>query len=234
MSDSNGRQFVKYSFYKVDPLWRRLPEEERRQSKRQFAAVVDEISSHTFTRSYSLVGLRGDADFLLWQAADSLDSIQETAARLWSTRLGGYLSQPHSYLAMTRRSQYVGGHRHAGQEGTRARLQPGDARYFIVYPFVKTREWYLLPQEERQRMMGSHFAVGHKYPSVKINTTYSFGLDDQEFVVAFETDEPGDFLDLVMDLRGIEGSLYTLRDTPIFTCVRRPMDETLDTLGSWP
>ena len=231
MASKDGRQFVKYSFYKVDPLWRRLPEPERSTSKREFAAVVEESATRMLIRSYSLIGLRGDADFLLWQAADSLESVQEVATRLWSTRLGGYLTQPYSYLAMTRPSQYVGGHRHAGQEGATAQLRPGDARYFVVYPFVKTQEWYLLPKEERQRMMTDHFAIGHKYPSVKINTTYSFGLDDQEFVVAFETDSPPDFLDLVMELREVEGRLYTLRDTPIFTCIRRPIDETLDSLG---
>ena len=231
MAQSNGRQFVKYNFFKVDPLWRRLPEVERTDNKREFAAVVEESATHMLIRSYSLVGLRGDADFLLWQAADTLESLQEMATRLWSTGLGHYLTQPHSYLAMTHRSGYVGQHRHAEQEGTRVRVRPGNARYFIVYPFLKTREWYLLPQEERQRMMNEHFRTGHKYPSVKINTTYSFGLDDQEFVVAFETDSPADFLDLVMELRAVEGSLYTLRDTPIFTCIQRPIDETLDSLG---
>ena len=231
MASANGRQFVKYSFYRVDPLWRRLPDEERSAGKAELAAVVEETSGHMFIRSYSLVGLRGDADFLLWQSADSLESIQQTATSLLATGLGRYLTQPHSYLAMTRRSAYVRDHRHSGQEGTEARLRPGDGAYFIVYPFLKTREWYLLPQEERQRMMNDHFRVGHRYPSVKINTTYSFGLDDQEFVVGFETDSPSDFLDLVMELRGVEGSLYTLRDTPIFTCIRRPIDETLDSLG---
>lgn len=231
MADSERRQFVKYNFYKLDPLWRRLAPEERQANKREFAALVEESSSHMLTRSYSLVGLRGDADFLLWQAVDTLESLQEVATRLWGSGLGRYLTQPYSYLAMTHRSQYIGQHRHAGQEGVRIRLRPGDAKYLIVYPFVKTREWYLLPQEERQRMMSDHFAIGHKYPSVKINTTYSFGLDDQEFVVAFETDNPSDFLDLVMDLRGVEGSRYTLRDTPIFTCISRTIDEALDSLG---
>lgn len=231
MAGENGRQFVKYSFFKVDPQWRRLPDDERTSGKSEFAAVVEETAGHTFIRSYSLVGLRGDADFLLWQSADSLESIQETATNLSATGLGRYLTQPYSYLAMTRRSAYVGKHRHAGQEGTEVKLRPGDAAYFVVYPFLKTREWYMLPPEERQRMMNEHFKVGHKYPSVKINTTYSFGLDDQEFVVGFETDSPSDFLDLVMGLRGVEGSLYTLRDTPIFTCIRRPIDETLDSLG---
>ena len=232
MPNSDGRQFVKYNFYKVDPLWRRLPQAERLETKGEFAAVLGEFSTEMMLRSYSLVGLRSDADFLLWQTADSLETLQEIATRLWSTGLGGYLSQPYSYLAMTHRSQYVGQHRHAGQEGTTSvKVRPGDAKYFVVYPFLKTRQWYRLPDDERQRMMQDHFKVGHKYPSVKINTTYSFGLDDQEFVVAFETDSPSDFLDLVMELRGVEGSMYTLRDTPIFTCIRRPIEETLDSLG---
>ncbi|MBI4298999.1 MAG: chlorite dismutase family protein [Chloroflexi bacterium] len=231
MDGKGQRQFVKYNFYKVEPSWRRLPDKERRQSKEEFMTVVEEFASQMFIRSFSLVGLRGDADFLLWQACDSLETLQEMATRLWSTNLGHYLHQPYSYLAMTNRSQYLGTHRHEGQEGIRVRLRPGDARFFIVYPFLKTRDWYLLPQEERQKMMTQHFRIGHKYPSVKINTTYSFGLDDQEFVVAFETDSPSDFLDLVMELRESETSRYTLRDTPIFTCIHRSLKETLDSLG---
>lgn len=231
MANSERRQFVKYTFYQVDPLWRRLPPDMRADNKLEFAALVDEAASHMLVRSYSLVGLRGDVDFLLWQAADTLESLQEVATTLWASGLGRYLTLPYSYLAMTHRSQYVGQHRHAGQEGATVKLRPLDAKYLIIYPFVKTREWYRLPPEERQRMMNDHFAVGHRYPSVKINTTYSFGLDDQEFVVAFETNNPSDFLDLVIELRGVEGSMYTLRDTPIFTCIRRPVKETLDSLG---
>ena len=103
-------------------------------------------------------------------------------------------------------------------------------RYLFVYPFLKTREWYLLDAARRQEMMDVHIKVGHAFPSVKLNTTYSFGLDDQEFVVAFETNEPGDFLDLVMELRKTEGSIFTLRDTPIFTCIRHTLPECLDLL----
>lgn len=232
MVEKGQRQFVKYNFFKVDSEWRKLPESERSDSKREFAAVIEESDGQISTRSYSLVGLRGDTDFLLWQVAETLEAIQNVASSMWRTGLGRYLTQPYSYLAMTHLSQYVGQHRHEGQEGASVRLRPpSNAKYFILYPFVKTREWYLLPQEERQRMMNDHIRIGHEYPTVKINTTYSFGLDDQEFVVGFETNEPSDFLDLVMDLRGVEGSLYTLRDTPIFTCIQGTIDETLDTLG---
>ena len=231
MAESNGRQFVKYNFFQVDPHWRRLPADEREMNRREFCAVVDELATSMFIRSFSLVGLRSDTDFLLWEASDSLEQLQEGATRLWSTGLGKYLTQPYSYLSVTRRSHYTGKHRHEGQEGVSQRLRPGNALYFILYPFLKTRDWYLLPKEERQQIMNVHFSIGHKYPSVKINTTYSFGLDDQEFMVGFETDSPFDFVDLVMDLRETESSRYTLRDTPIFTCIRRPIEETLASMG---
>ena len=79
--------------------------------------------------------------------------------------------------------------------------------------------------------MNGHFEVGHRYPLVKISTSYSFGVDDQEFVLGFETDNPSDFLDLVMALRESEARPYTLRDTPIFTCLHKPLRECLDGLG---
>ena len=110
-------------------------------------------------------------------------------------------------------------------------LPPGKSKYLFVYPVVKTRDWYRMTQAARQGMMDEHIEVGTKYRSVKLNTTYSFGLDDQEFVVAFETDKPGDFLDLVMEMRGTEASRFTLRDTPTFTCLARSLDEALDSLG---
>jgi chlorite dismutase len=145
--------------------------------------------------------------------------------------MGPYLRISYSFLAMTRQSQYIARHRHPGQEGDRLRVQPTGSKYLFVYPFVKKREWYRLTQEERQRMMNEHIRVGHKYPSVKINTSYSFGLDDQEFVLGFETDSPQDFLDLVMALRESEASMYTLRDTPIFTCIAMEPERMLETLG---
>ena len=119
----------------------------------------------------------------------------------------------------------------SGQEGTRRHIVPVGARYLFVYPFVKTREWYALPMDRRQEMMSEHIRIGHKYPRVRLNTTYSFGLDDQEFVLAFESDYPRDFLDLVMELRESEASRYTLRDTPIFTCIKAPGGALLASLG---
>lgn len=225
---SRERQFVKFNFFRIDPAWRRLPEHEREQGKQEFLRAYRLAAENAaFTRSYSLIGIRGDADFLIWQASDRLETFQDFMSGLLATGLGRYLTVPYSYLSMTRPSQYVREHQHEGQDGRRTKIQPLGRKYLFVYPFVKTRAWYALPLDQRQAMMNEHIYIGNKYPSVKLNTTYSFGLDDQEFVVAFETDEPADFLDLVMELRESGASAYTLRDTPIFTCIAMEPEELL-------
>ncbi len=231
MASTVNRQSVNFAFYKVEPAWRRLPKEEREASKKEFGAAVEEWRQRMLLIPYSTVGLRPETDFMLWRIAESLDLLQEMSRQLNKTALGAYLTTPYSFVAMTKRSIYVDKHVHPGQEGRRAAVVPGEYRYLFVYPFVKTRDWFLLPIEQRQEMMDVHIKVGHQFPSVKLNTTYSFGLDDQEFVVAFESDKPGDFVDLVMALRETEGSRFTLRDTPIITCIRKPIHETLDDLG---
>jgi len=225
------RQFVNFGYFKVDPAWRRLPAEDRKRGKRQFIDVAKSYEPDMLVIPYSLVGIRGDCDFMLWRISYDLNQFQEMTAKLLATDLGKYLTMPYSYIAMTKRSTYVREHVHADQEGARLRLTPGKFKYLFVYPFVKTRAWYRLSMAARQGMMNEHIEIGHKYPTVRLNTTYSFGLDDQEFVVAFETDKPEDFLDLVMELRGAEASNYTLRDTPIFTCVHHELAEMLDLLG---
>jgi chlorite dismutase len=225
------RFFVSYTFYKVAPEWRRLPCELRAEHKRELLRGFDEIDPAVVVRSYSTMGLRGDVDFMLWKVSPTLEGLRATATALAATQLGAYLDTPHNFLAMTRRSTYVANHHHEGQEGRRTTVNPAGSKYFFLYPFVKTHAWYQLPFAERQRMMDEHIKVGHEFPTVRINTTYSFGLDDQDFVVGFESDEPGDFLDLVMKLREAEQRPYTERDTPIFTCIAMPMDEVLEALG---
>jgi chlorite dismutase len=225
------RQYVNFAFYRVDPAWRRLPEEERTRGKQEFARVVEEFNGKIIVIPYTTVGIRGDCDFMLWRIGYEVELFQEMSSKLLATGLGRYLTSPYSYLSMTKRSIYVDHHVHEGQESRRLHIVPGKGKYIFVYPFVKKREWYLLTKTARQGMMDEHIEIGHKYPSVKLNTTYSFGLDDQEFVVAFETDKPEDFLDLVMELRNAEASRYTERDTPIFTCIMKSLKEMLDTLG---
>jgi chlorite dismutase len=224
------RQMVNFAFFKLDPAFRRLGDHEKIQARSEFLKLVDQRREGMICLSYSTAGLRPESDFLLWRIANSVDAFQEQTKAINKTTLGGYLTTPWSFVAMTKRSTYVDKLDPFHTPESRTHIIPGKRKYLFVYPFVKTRDWYLLPLEQRQEIMDVHIRAGSKYPSVKLNTTYSFGLDDQDFVVAFETDEPKDFLDLVMDLRETQSSKYTQRDTPIFTCVQMPMENVLDQL----
>jgi chlorite dismutase len=224
------RQFVSFTFYHTRPEWRLLDEAAKEAARAEFAAVVDEFRPQLLLHTYSIAGLRANADFMIWRIGYSLDPIQEMTARLNRTVLGRYLEVSQSFLSMTKRSMYIDKDNPEHVED-RLHIVPGRSKYLFVYPFVKTRQWYALGVEERQTMMDEHIRIGSKYRSVKLHTTYSFGLDDQEFVVAFETEEPADFLDLVQELRETKASSYTLRDTPMYTCRQRTLAECLEALG---
>ena len=214
--------FVRYTFFKTDPEWKRVLEQESGSSKTEFISALKRHDNQVSVRTYSLVGTRADAEFMLWTISDSLDKFQEFQAKIQETRLGRFLNTPYSYLAMFRPSEYFGKARDP---------EPVGSKYLFVYPLTKKREWYSLPFEERRRIMKDHVQIGHKYSSVTIHTAYSFGLDDYEFVLAFETDYPQDFLNLVMDLRTSEASRYTAVETPIFTCISTGPEKMLDLLG---
>jgi len=225
------RQFVQFMFFKVDRAFRTVDAEVKAKAKMEFVDLVQRFSTSIMILPYSTLGLKPTVDFMLWRISFELEPMQQMASAINKSLLGRFLDVPHSYLAMTKHSQYVKEHVHEGQEGSRLRIVPGKKPFLFVYPFVKTRDWYLLPQPERQRIMNEHIAIGHKYPRVKINTTYSFGLDDQDFVVAFEAESPAEFLDLVQELRETESSKYTVRDTPMYTCRRATLEEILDSIA---
>ena len=226
------RQYVSFTFYKLDPAFRRLPKAEREQGMKEFIDVLEgyDNSSDMILLCYSMVGLRGDVDIMIWRICHSMEEFQKMTTRLLQTGLGAYLNTPYSYLSMTKRSMYMD-FINPEHEEDRTHIIPGKAKYLFIYPFVKTREWYLLTQFTRQGIMDEHIYIGNKYPTVKLNTTYSFGIDDYEFVVAFESDCPDDFLDLVQELRETEGSRYVKEDTPIFTCVAMSIEDTIKSLG---
>src|SRR5574341_354517 len=223
------RQIVRYLFLKLLPAWRQLDATEQRAQKAEFVRAVKQFHGRLLLRPYSLMGTRGDCDAMLWQVAEDVDTLQAVETAIFSTRLGGHLTTPYSYLGVTKRSIYEFPTLPDGED--RTVISPSDSRYLFVYPFIKKREWYGLPFEQRQVTMNEHVRIGRKYPSIRINTTYSFGLDDQEFIVAFEGDDPAAFVDLVMELRETDASAYTERDVPVFTCVQMSLWGVLDTLG---
>src|SRR6266496_3524520 len=159
---SEKRQVVRYAFYKLDPAWRRLSAERQASGKIEFGETIERYRGRLLLRPYGLVGIRGDCDFLLWQVAEDLDALVELQTALNRTDLGAYLSIPYSYLAMTRRSIYEFPEPPGGGQPSRLVIRPSDARYLFVYPFIKTRAWYLLPKAERQAMMDEHVRIGRQ------------------------------------------------------------------------
>jgi chlorite dismutase len=219
-------KYVQYIFFKASSEWRHLAEEERAKGKREFAQVVahwDRVTTH----AYSTLGLKVGADLMLWRVADSLDDLQEMLAALLNTGLGRHLEVAYSLFGLTRPSVYT--KRRTTQE--QAVHEEERQRYFTVYPFSKTAEWYLMSREARQGMMNEHMRVGHEYAKVRQVLLYSTGLDDHEFVVAYETDDIEAYQSLVIALRSTEARRYTLKDTPVFTAIHRPLDQALDLLG---
>ncbi len=218
-------QYVAYTFFHVDPAWRRLPVEERAAAKEAFAEVVDEFAPRfEHLRTYSTTGVRPETDFFLWKITERYEDLGELGAALNATPLAGWLQTPYSYLATTRASQYTSARK-------ARKITPHGLAYLVVYPFVKVRPWYALPEEQRQRAMDEHIRIGREeFPGIKNHTTYSFGIDDEEFMTAFECEEPADFMHLMLRLRDTEASSYTERDTPIFVGQLMELREALDRL----
>ena len=180
----------------------------------------------TFT--YSMIGLKAGVDLLLWSLAASIDALEERNARALRSGMGTWMTVRHSFLGIIRPSQYV--KRPTRQEQS---LFTGDrSAYLVVYPFTKSADWYLLDQERRQEVMNEHMKVGHHYAQVRQLLASSFGVDDMDFLVAYETDDLPTFGELVRELRGTESRRSTVRDTPILTGIHRPIGEITRLLGA--
>jgi len=217
--------YVDFLCYRIDPAFRRLEPATRQRGAQEFLAVVRQSEARTRVRPYLGIGLRAEVDLVLWAIAPDVALFQTLVADLAKTGFGAYLELRYAFLALRKASPYTQHHPQAFETDLPPR------RYLFLYPFVKSREWYLLPFEQRRSMMQEHTAIGARYPSVRINTTYAFGLGDQDFVLAFEADEPADFEDLVQALRESQASRYTVRDTPMIVAAFTSMEGMLRGLG---
>ena len=225
MSEAPAPVFLNFSFFKVDPKWRWLNEIGKEEAAKEFASLIEVANTKIKARTYSTLGLREDADIMLWMISDSIEKTQVMTSKVYSTVLGKYLTPSYVYLSAARPSAYS------------AKVTPGfltdeqPMKYCIVYPFIKSRDWYLLPFEERKKMMEEHIVVGRKFPQIRLNTTYSFGLDDQDFMLAFETADLMAFQELIMQLRETRVSKYIVRDTPMIVCVYKGVEDIIKSLG---
>ncbi|MBC7790148.1 MAG: chlorite dismutase family protein [Anaerolineae bacterium] len=220
-------RFVQYIAFKIDPLWRRLPQDVRQNGRREFAEAISAMEPGVSTAAYSTLGLKTDAELMLWWKSESAEPVQEGLAALLQSGLGQYCQPTHTLFGLTRPSVYTKT-RTNQEQGVN---EPDRLKYLIVYPFTKTIEWYLMSQEARQGLMNEHMRVGRAYLDVRQVLLYTTGLDDQEFIVAYETDSLERHQQLVIDLRSTEARRYTLRDTPIITGIYRSLETALGLLG---
>ena len=219
---------VQFLFFKLDQLWRRQSSDARDCQKLEFLRVLRKTEVEIETHSFSTLGLRSDSDFMLWRMTSAgLECMEDTLSALLATSMGAYLEVSYAYFGLLRRSTYG----RARTEQDHAEESQNKGKYFVLYPFTKTIEWYLISREARQGMMNEHIRVGRTYPNISQILLYSTGLGDQEFIVGYETDSLSEFQDLVVELRSTEARRHTLQDTPIFTCVNRNPERILDLLG---
>mgnify|MGYP001557793641 FL=1 len=222
--NDDEKYFFNFSFFQIDPKWRWMADLAKEESAKEVENVIK--NSGIKFRTYSTLGLRSDADFLFWFAAKSIEEIQSVISKLYLTVFGKYIIPTQTYVSCTRPSIYA-------RKGRTIAFVAGNEskKYAVVYPFTKTREWYLLSKEDRQKMMDEHIDVSQKYPDIVLNTTYSFGIDDQDFMLAFETDDLRNFQDLIMDLRETKVSAYVKVDTPMLVCVKKDIIPLIGSLG---
>lgn len=223
MADRSLNHFAFFSF--TDTYWA-LPEEARAPFRQQWLAGLREAATQVDV--YQVFPARADTDIAVWSAVPVEQGCDphgffDRFAR--ATNPHRALVKPTMTLwGFTRPSQYSRGNKSAQE------IDPFSAErkpYLVGYPFVKTKEWYLMSRDARQGMMNEHIRVGHQYPQITQLLLYSFGVQDQEFVVVYETDDLAQFSELVNELRATEARRYTERDTPLFTAMHHAPEETL-------
>jgi chlorite dismutase len=215
--------FSSYQCWRVDRAWRRLDAATKKAHIDGFLKAIASVEGEgVLISAFSTAGLKNDVDFIVWTRAKQFETLHALGRAQQATDFAKWAEMSHNYLAMLKGSPYE-------QEDHNFKPQV-EYKYLFVYPFVKTREWYLLPMPERMRIMGGHIERAKAYPMVRINTSYSFGIDDQDFVVAFESDHPDQFVNLVQELRETESSLYTQRDTPMYVGAKMELKEILGAL----
>ncbi len=224
-SDITSEKFFTFTFYKVDPKWRWLNEMGKDEASREFLELLQAANKRMKIQTYSTLGLRHESEFMIWTISPSLENIQVLSSKIYTTIIGKYLEPVSTYLSLTRKSTY------SNQVKLGFETDKDPMQYVVVYPFIKSREWYLLPFEKRKEMMDEHIKVGRKYPDILLNTTYSFGIDDQDFMLAFETNSLSRFQNLIIELRETQVSKYIVKDTPMIPCVRKDIVDIIKSLG---
>jgi chlorite dismutase len=220
------KQFVNYTFLRINPEWRKLDAVTKNNFKAEFTDVFERFRRDFLLYTYSLVGFDSKADLMIWRIGDSLDLVQEMTASLYRTQLGSFIETVDNYLSVTKGMMFVD-----GGSDDRHRVEAGAKKYHFLYPCAKHKGWFEISEDERDALIEEGFMVGKRFPNIRIHMTHAFGVGDQQYIISFETDEPKDFLALAEELGNAPASKFRLRGMPIYTCRQRPLTECLDALG---
>jgi chlorite dismutase len=212
-----------YIFFTIQDEFKKLTDAQKDTFKKAFLKEIQK-ENKVITHTYSTLGLKTNTNIAFWFQSDMVEEIQNFLNKLLHTTLGNYLTISYTLFGVTRPTQYSSassGHLDTTRKG---------GTYLIIYPFTKTKEWHMLDFEKRKELMKGHIEIGRKFPQITQLLLYSYGVDDQEFIVSYETDSLLDFQSLVMSLRADKVRAYTQSDTPIFTCIYKSPEEVLEYL----
>ncbi|REF38183.1 hydrogen peroxide-dependent heme synthase [Thermasporomyces composti] len=217
---------IRYTMWSVFRIREPFGDRDRGPLAQEVEVLFEQLSSKDVVvrGSYDVSGLRADADVMIWWHAPSADDLQEAYNRFRRTAVGGLLAPVWSQMGLHRPAEFNRSHLPAFLAGEPPR------QYVSVYPFVRSYEWYVLPEQERREMLAEHGRMAQGYPDVRANTVASFGLGDYEWILAFEADELYRITDLIRHLRGARARLHTRLEVPFFVGRRKPIVDILNQL----
>jgi peroxiredoxin len=209
--------YALYASFAADPA-EALPDDERPQAAAEAQAALESTAA-VLRGAYTVTGYRADADLLLWLVGPTADAVQDALIAFRRTALGRALRPVWSGIGVHREAEFAKSHTPAFMRGE----TPG--KYVSVYPYVRSLEWYLLPEDERSEMLREHGLMGRSRPEVRANTVSAFALGDYEWLLAFECDELEPIVDLMRLLRGAQARRHTREELPFHAGRRRPLAE---------
>lgn len=208
--------YAHYPVFRSTPELRAMPDADRTQACHDADVLLKEWEDRVTVRgAYSTAGFRADADLMMWWVARSPADVQDMLVAFRRTELGRRLELTWAFMGAVRPAEFTADHAPAFVKGDAPRT------YLCVYPFVRTPEWYLLPPDERGRLLRDHGVIGREYPDVLANTTSAFGINDWEWILAFEADDLIRILDCIRALRAAEARRYTKVEVPFVTGIRK-------------
>ena len=217
---------IRYTMWSVFRLREQIGEGERAWLAQPVEELFEQLEGKdvTIRGTYDVSGLRADADLMIWWHSESSDSLQDAYNQFRSTGLGQRMDAVWSQLAVHRPAEFNKSHVPAFMADEESRA------YLCVYPFVRSYEWYLLPDDERRDMLREHGMQARDYPDVRANTVPAFALGDYEWILAFEADELYRLSDLMRELRASRARRHVREEIPFYTGRRRPIGEIVQSM----